>query len=344
MDSNKLYRIVGIIIFLIVLVIVGVSASKVDFSRNIKKVINSDPKKPEQNEVYNLFEGITTGSIYNSVYQNTVTAENLANIDVDSVDFENEDLNIMFFYIGQADSMFIKLKDKTMLIDAGNNLDGKNIVNFLKSKNISKIDYLVGTHADEDHIGGLDDIIREFEVARIFMPTVGSEQVNYIMAKRRADEKNISIENPKEGDTFEFNDATIKVISAMEGADIDNNESSLVIELDYKERKILFMADAGEIVENKHKWQDVDVLKVGHHGSSSSTTPEFLEQTKPEFAFVEVGKNNDYNLPNKKILERIVKAGAKLYRTDLEQSSFWVKVNESNIDVNEINLNLDGNT
>ena len=69
MDSNKLYRIVGIIIFLIVLIIVGVSVSKVDFSRNIKKVINSDPKKPEQNEVYNLFEGITTGSIYNSVYQ-----------------------------------------------------------------------------------------------------------------------------------------------------------------------------------------------------------------------------------------------------------------------------------
>ena len=109
MDSNKIYKIVGAVIILIVIIIVGVSITNINFSRNIKKVINSDPQKPEKNEVYNLFEGLYTGDILNTFYQNTVDAENLTNIDTETVNFDNEDLNIMFFYVGQADSMFIKL-------------------------------------------------------------------------------------------------------------------------------------------------------------------------------------------------------------------------------------------
>ena len=95
--------------------------------------------------------------------------------------------------------------------------------------------------------------------------------------------------------------------------------------------------------EAKRKWNEVDVLKAGHHGSNTSSTQEFLNQVKPKYVFVSVGKNNKYRLPNVKAIERIEKTGAKIFRTDVNESSFWLTSNGNDIGIKEVSINLDGN-
>ena len=261
----------------------------------------------------------------------------------ENVDLENDDLNILFLYVGQADSTLIKLKDKVMLIDAGNNEDGMNISNFLKSEGISKIDYLVGTHADEDHIGGLDDIVNELEIGKIFMPKIGEDAKNYQNVVKAAKKKNLEIENPKIGDKFTINDANCEIMSVQNEGDYSENNSSIVIQMNYGKTKYLFMGDAEKETENSRKWEKVDVLKVGHHGSNTSSSESFLEQVRPYYAVIEVGKNNSYRLPNKYTISRIEKIGAKILRTDTNKTSFYIKSDGNEISESEVKIDLDGN-
>ena len=278
----------------------------------------------------------TNNTTRNIVYMQTGDVQ-------ENVDLENDDLNILFLYVGQADSTLIKLKDKVMLIDAGNNEDGMNISNFLKSEGISKIDYLVGTHADEDHIGGLDDIVNELEIGKIFMPKIGEDAKNYQNVVKAAKKKNLEIENPKIGDKFTINDANCEIMSVQNEGDYSENNSSIVIQMNYGKTKYLFMGDAEKETENSRKWEKVDVLKVGHHGSNTSSSESFLEQVRPYYAVIEVGKNNSYRLPNKYTISRIEKIGAKILRTDTNKTSFYIKSDGNEISESEVKIDLDGN-
>lgn len=278
----------------------------------------------------------TNNTTRNIVYMQTGDVQ-------ENVDLENDDLNILFLYVGQADSTLIKLKDKVMLIDAGNNEDGMNISNFLKSEGISKIDYLVGTHADEDHIGGLDDIVNELEIGKIFMPKIGEDAKNYQNVVKAAKKKNLEIENPKIGDKFTINDANCEIMSVQNEGDYSENNSSIVIQMNYGKTKYLFMGDAEKETENSRKWEKVDVLKVGHHGSNTSSSESFLEQVRPYYAVIEVGKNNSYRLPNKYTISRIEKIGAKILRTDTNKTSFYIKSDGYEISESEVKIDLDGN-
>lgn len=263
------------------------------------------------------------------------------------VDLKNNKLNIIFFYVGQADSTLIKLNEDVMLIDAGNNEDGNKIVQFLSEQGINKIDYLIGTHADEDHIGGLDDILENINVEKLYIPTIGSEGKDYENALSIAKEKNIQVFNPVRGDTFQIDKANCEIMSAMEGEDISDNNSSLVIEMNYFNTKYLFMGDAEKEVENSRKWNDIDILKVGHHGSNSSSSEKFLTQVKPEYSIIQVGKDNSYNLPSSKALTRLKQCNTKILRTDNaignNVGSFWLTSEGNNIDIKEVNISLDGN-
>lgn len=278
----------------------------------------------------------TNNTTRNIVYMQTGDVQ-------ENVNLENDNLNILFLYVGQADSTLIKLKDKVMLIDAGNNEDGMNISNFLKSEGISKIDYLVGTHADEDHIGGLDDIVNELEIGKIFMPKIGEDAKNYQNVVKAAKKKNLEIENPKIGDKFTINDANCEIMSVQNEGDYSDNNSSIVIQMNYGKTKYLFMGDAEKEIENSRKWESVDVLKVGHHGSNTSSSESFLEQVKPHYAVIEVGKNNSYRLPNKYTISRIEKIGATILRTDTNKTSFYIKSDGNEISESEVKIDLDGN-
>ena len=276
------------------------------------------------------------------------TQEVTAQIDyTNSINLQNDKLNIIYFYVGQADSTFVKLNNSTMLIDAGNNEDGKMIVNFLNQNNISKIDYLVATHADEDHIGGIDDILNSVKVNQLLIPTVGSSGSDYKNAIEAAKNNNVEIKNPVRGDKFNLDSANIEIMSALEGEDVSDNDSSIVMQMNYNTTKYLFMGDAEKEVENSRQWQEVDVLKVGHHGSNSSSSEKFLEQTNPKYSIIEVGKNNSYNLPSSKALTRLKNINTKILRTDManveEAGSFLLTSNGVEIDIKAVNINLDGN-
>ena len=269
--------------------------------------------------------------------------DNINNSKFADVDLNNEDFNILFMYVGQADSTLIKYKNKTMLIDAGNNEDGKNIVKFLKDKGISKLDYIVGTHYDEDHIGGLDDIIENFYIGKFYLSNGGELGPNYYNLEKAAKKKNLAITIPKVGDKIDFGDVDMEVMSASKFDGKNDNNASIVIQAKYGSRKYLFMGDLEKQEEAKRKWNEVDVLKAGHHGSNTSSTQEFLNQVKPKYVFVSAGKNNKYRLPNVKAMERIEKMGAKIFRTDVNESSFWLTSNGNDIDIKEVSINLDGN-
>ena len=269
--------------------------------------------------------------------------DNINNSKFADVDLNNEDFNVLFMYVGQADSTLIKYKNKTMLIDAGNNEDGKNIVKFLKDKGISKLDYIVGTHYDEDHIGGLDDIIENFDIGKFYLSNGGELGPNYYNLEKVAKKKNLAITIPKVGDKIDFGDVDMEVMAASKFDGKNDNNASIVIQAKYGSRKYLFMGDLEKQEEAKRKWNEADVLKAGHHGSNTSSTQEFLNQVKPKYVFVSAGKNNKYRLPNVKAMERIEKTGAKIFRTDVNESSFWLTSNGNGIDIKEVSINLDGN-
>ena len=269
--------------------------------------------------------------------------DNINNSKFTDVDFNNDDLNILFMYVGQADSTLVKYKNKIMLIDAGNNEDGKNIVKFLKDKGISKLDYIVGTHYDEDHIGGLDDIINNFDIGKFYLSNGGEVGANYYNLEKAAKKRNLAITIPKVGDKIDFGDVNMEVMAASKFDGKNDNNASVVIQAKYGSRKYLFMGDLEKQEEAKRKWNEVDVLKAGHHGSNTSSTQEFLNQVKPKYVFVSAGKNNKYRLPNVKAMERIEKTGAKIFRTDVNESSFWLTSNGNDIDIKEVSINLDGN-
>lgn len=269
--------------------------------------------------------------------------DNINNSKFADVDLNNEDFNVLFMYVGQADSTLIKYKNKTMLIDAGNNEDGKNVVKFLKDKGISKLDYIVGTHYDEDHIGGLDDIIENFDIGKFYLSNGGELGPNYYNLEKAAKKKNLAITIPKVGDKIDFGDVDMEVMSASKFDGKNDNNASIVIQAKYGSRKYLFMGDLEKQEEAKRKWNEVDVLKAGYHGSNTSSTQEFLNQVKPKYVFVSAGKNNKYRLPNVKAMERIEKTGAKIFRTDVNESSFWITSNGNDIDIKEVSINLEGN-
>lgn len=288
---------------------------------------------------YNIF--FMKGNSNNS--KNVNLKDNINNSKFADVNLNNEDFNVLFMYVGQADSTLIKYKNKIMLIDAGNNEDGKNIVKFLKDKGISKLDYIVGTHYDEDHIGGLDDIIENFDIGKFYLSNGGELGPNYYNLEKAAKKKNLAITIPKVGDKIDFADVDMEVMAASKFDGKNDNNASIVIQAKYGSRKYLFMGDLEKQEEAKRKWNEVDVLKAGHHGSNTSSTQEFLNQVKPKYVFVSAGKNNKYRLPNVKAMERIEKTGAKIFRTDVNESSFWLTSNGNDIDIKEVSINLDGN-
>ena len=312
--------------------------------RDIKKVIS---------KLFSILIIFLLVFIYNKFFVNKNSNVNKSNINLSSdnvnsskfndLDFNNDNLNILFMYVGQADSTFIKYRDKTMLIDAGNNEDGMNVVDFLKSKGINKLDYIVGTHYDEDHIGGLDDIINNFDIGKFYLSNGGELGPNYYNLEKAAKKKNLAIIIPKVGDKIDFGDVNMEVMSAAKFDGKSDNNASVVIKAEYGKRKYLFMGDLEKQEESKRKWTEVDVLKAGHHGSNTSSSQEFLNQTKPKYVFISAGKNNKYRLPNVKAIDRIERTGAKIFRTDINQSSFWLTSDGDKINIKEVSINLDGN-
>ena len=246
---------------------------------------------------------------------NKVTAEESENVILEGEDI----LQIHFFDVGQADSTLLISNNQTMLIDAGNNEDGTLIVNNIKRLGIQKLDYVIGTHPHEDHIGGLDDVISNFDIGTIYMPKIQTNTKTFEDVLDVIERKGLKITSPKQGDIFNIGDAKCEIMLAGTASKQEQenlNLSSIVIRTTYKEQSYLFMGDSEQENENSRSWMQTNVLKVGHHGSSTSSSKKFLEQINPKLIVISCGKNNDYGHPHKETMERFKKLGAEIYRTD----------------------------
>ena len=257
-----------------------------------------------------LATAILGGELFLKTDKNSEAVQTSSNVSLDK-------LKVDFIDVGQADSILVSNKDETMLIDAGNNENGKDIVDFIKSKGITKINYLIGTHPHADHIGGLDDVINsDLEIANVYMPKIQTNTKTFEDVLDALKNKNLKVTAPSKGDTFKIGDANCEVMTDSI-LDKDNlNLSSIVIRLQFGENSFLFMGDAETENEKTINWPKTNLLKVGHHGSNTSSSQNFLNQVKPEYAIIMAGKDNSYGLPKQKILDRLNKIGAKILRTD----------------------------
>lgn len=245
-----------------------------------------------------------------------------------------DDLKVYFIDVGQADSILVINKDETMLIDAGENEDGEYVVEFIKNKGITRLNYVIGTHPHEDHIGGLDDVINNFEIDNIFMPKVKTNTKTYEDVLDAVKNRNLKISSPKKGANFYIGDAKCEIMIDSIIDETNLNLSSIVIGVEFGNKNFLFMGDAETKNENSRNWTKVDVLKVGHHGSDTSSSKNFLNQIKPEISVIMVGRNNIYNLPKNEIINKLKKVGSDIYRTDID-GTILIKTDGNEITINK---------
>lgn len=255
----------------------------------------------------------------NQEFVNTISnrEEQVNHLNEQKVEFIAQDnLLVDFIDVGQADSILIRNQDQVMLIDAGTNKAGDTVVNYLKELGITKINYLVGTHPHEDHIGGIDDVINNFDIGQIYMPKMETTTKTFEDVLEAIENKNLTVTAPNKGDKIELGQA-VGTFMTDPILDKDNlNLSSLVMRLEFGNTSFLFMGDAEKENEETINWPKTDVLKVGHHGSNTSSSKKFLEQIEPEYSIIMVGKDNSYNLPKQETIDNLKSIGSEIYRTD----------------------------
>ena len=235
--------------------------------------------------------------------------------------FSGDTLRVNYIDVGQGDSIFIQLPNKeTMLIDAGEAYEADNVINYLNNLGIKKIDYVVGTHPHTDHIGGLEEVINTFDVGSIYMPKVSSNSKTFEDLLTTISNKGLKVKTAKSGVVVLSEDNLKLEFIAPNSDNYSNlNNYSAVLKLTYLDNTFLFMGDAETLSEDEITSDvDADVIKVGHHGSDSSSSVEFVKKVSPEYAIIMVGEGNSYNHPYQSIIDRYESVGAKVLRTDLD--------------------------
>jgi len=241
-------------------------------------------------------------------------------------------LEITVLDVGQGDAIVIRTPaSKTILIDTGDKTMQKDygelvVVPYFKARGIRNIDLLVLTHPHADHIGGAQSVMDNIQVNKVVLPRCEYESVLYDNVLASFEDKNIEVLYADTSLVFqEFKPVKLKILHpTYEYKNEENvNNYSIVIKVEYSDLAVLFTGDAEKeveaiLIENWGNILDSDILKVGHHGSNSSSTHEFLEYVSPDYAVISVGTKNRYNHPDNQIIYRLEKSTEKLFRTDLD--------------------------
>lgn len=227
-------------------------------------------------------------------------------------------LKVSFIDVGCADSILIEKDSHSMLIDAGTREAAENVINYLNKEKVKTIDYAFGTHPHEDHIGGLDKVIDNYTVKNLFMPNFPRTTATYKAVINSANKRKLKIQRPEPGKSYKFEGADFTILAPNSKEYKETNDYSIVIKLVYGNTSFLFTGDAQSVSEyemiNKGYNLKADVLKVGHHGSATSTTAKFLKAVSPKYAVIS-SANGEKNLPNAGTVKRIKNAGIKIYKT-----------------------------
>ncbi|AOR24065.1 ComEC/Rec2 family competence protein [Clostridium taeniosporum] len=237
--------------------------------------------------------------------------------------------NIVIHYIdvGQGDASLIQVNNMNMLIDSGPKESRKKILNYLNSLNIEKLDYVIATHPHEDHIGNMAKIIRNFKVDKFYAPKVENSSSSFEkMVDALKDKKlKINVLNKNTTSLYLGNNTRITVFSPTKNSYDNLNNYSPVMKIQYGNTSFLFTGDAEKEIENEILLDSnnnikSDVIKIGHHGSSTSSTKTFIEKVNPSIAIISVGNDNKFNHPNKSVIDRLKKNNTKIYQTNKEHT------------------------
>ena len=233
------------------------------------------------------------------------------------------DLQVYFLDVGQGDSTLVICDGESMIIDGGPASASEFLYAFIRDTlKLEHMDFVISTHPHEDHVGGISAVLNAVPVDLILSPLTEWNSKKFESMKSLASKQGAPIIVPDEGDTLQLGGATVTVLHCwpQAGTYTTTNDTSIVVRIDYGETSIIVTGDAEYTSEymmiDSGLPLKADVLRVGHHGSYTSTTQEFLEAVGPQFAVISCGKGNDYGHPHQVTLNKL--AGIELYRTDLQ--------------------------
>lgn len=228
---------------------------------------------------------------------------------------------VHYIDVGQADAALVLCDDQAILIDGGNTEDSNLIYTYLKKHSVNHLDYIVCTHAHEDHVGGLSGALNYASVDTVFCSVTTYDSKAFSNFTKNLDKQGVAITVPQPGDSFALGSASITILGPIHPNEEPNN-TSIVLRIVYGSTSFLFTGDAeveeeNDILEAGHILQST-VLKVGHHGSDTSTSYRWLREVAPEYAIISVGLDNSYGHPTENTLSKLRDAEVTVFRTDIQ--------------------------
>lgn len=255
----------------------------------------------------------------NQIKNKAVTSQEDKHLSVNA-----DTLEVHFIDVKQGDSTLIISDGHAMLIDAGNNNKGIEVQQYIEYQGVQSLDYVIGTHPDADHIGGLDVVLNQVPCETVILPDYSKDTKTYEDIIHAVKEKKYNITNPAVGDYYTLGEATFTIVSPRGAEYDDTNDCSVGILLQHGEKKFILTGDAEEAseIEMLHSGIDIsaDVYKAAHHGSKTASTSSFLDTVSPDYAVISCGEDNSYGHPHAEVLNSFRTRGIKVFRTD-EQGS-----------------------
>ncbi len=271
-----------------------------------------------------------------SILINQFIAESEKNASKDAVK-PTDIMEVHFIDVGQGDAILVETGSSAMLIDAGENNKGTIVKEYLNNQQITKLDYVIGTHPHSDHIGGLDTILDSFEVGKVLLPNTTHTTKTFEDVLDALERHNLSITLPEVGAKYYLGSSSFTILAPGNETYEEINNYSIAIRLAFGDTAFLLAGDAENLSEHEMLKTGIniksDVLKLSHHGSSYSSSKEFVEAVDPSYSVASVGENNEYGHPHATTLQTLLDADIKLYRTD-KQGTIVFTSNGQTISVN----------
>ncbi len=250
---------------------------------------------------------------------------------------EGSGLEVHYLDVGQGDCTLILCDGHAMLIDAGDNDKGTAVQSYLESQGVTALDYVIGTHPDADHIGGLDVILYKFDCSIVIMPDFAKDTRTYDDVIQTMKQKRYKNTLPEVGEVYELGDAVFTIVAPNGGYGDSANDYSVGILLQHGENRFLFTGDAEEASEADMLKNGIelkaDVFKAAHHGSRTANTEDFLNAVEPDYVVISCGQDNSYGHPHAEVMNRLRAMGASAFRTD-EQGTIVARSDGTEITFN----------